>query len=53
MATMTVRNILEAATLPQGRLRLGSLLADISRQAMRIDPESSPGPCTRPTSSDS
>jgi plasmid stability protein len=37
-----VRDILEAAALPQGRLRLGSLLADISHQARRIDPESSP-----------
>lgn len=37
-----VRDILEAATLPQGRLRLGSLLADISRQAMRVDLESAP-----------
>lgn len=37
-----VRDILEAAAMPQGRLRLGSLLADISRQARRIDLESHP-----------
>lgn len=32
-----VRDILEAAALPAGRLRLGSLLADISRQARQVD----------------
>ena len=34
-----VRVILENAVKPQGRLKLGSLLADIGRQAMLTDDE--------------
>lgn len=34
-----VRAILEAAVKPQGRMKLGSLLADIGRQAKLTDEE--------------
>lgn len=34
-----VRDILEVATSPQGRVKLGSLLADIGRQAKLSDEE--------------
>jgi plasmid stability protein len=34
-----VREILEAALSPQGRLRLGTLLADMGRQAKLSDQE--------------
>jgi plasmid stability protein len=35
-----VRDILEAAISPQGRVKLGSLLADVGRQARLSDDES-------------
>lgn len=34
-----VRDILEAAVVPEGRVRLGSLLADIGRQVRLTDDE--------------
>jgi len=34
-----VREILESAVLPEGRVKLGSLLADIGRQAKLTDEE--------------
>lgn len=34
-----VRNILESAVSPQGRVKLGSLLADMGRQARLSDEE--------------
>nr|WP_163501981.1 Arc family DNA-binding protein [Halomonas socia] len=34
-----VREILEAAVAPEGRVKLGSLLADIGRQAQLTDEE--------------
>ncbi|MFU8764572.1 MAG: FitA-like ribbon-helix-helix domain-containing protein [Haliea sp.] len=34
-----VRGILEAAVAPEGRMKLGSLLADIGRQAKLTDEE--------------
>ena len=34
-----VREILESAVSPEGRVKLGSLLADMGRQARLTDPE--------------
>ncbi len=39
MAMLTVPDILEAAVKPEGRVKLGSLLADIGRQIKLTDEE--------------